>query len=590
MKDLLVYLKKYKKECILAPLFKMLEASFELFVPLVVANLIDAGILGGDKTVIYKSFALLVALGLIGLTASLTAQFFAAKAAVNFAADLRHSLFEHILKLGFPEIDKVGTSTLVTRMTSDVNQLQNGVNMILRLFLRSPFVVFGAMVMAFTIDTKSALIFLTVIIVLSFVVFGLMAINIVQVKKVQAGLEHVLARTRENLVGVRVIRAFCKEKEEYDAFSQDNNVLIKALNKAGNFSAFLNPLTFVIINLAIAGLIYFDVLQVKLGILSQGMVIALYNYMSQILVELIKLANLIVLIIKAIACGNRVSAIFDVNPSQVEGVKKSETEKEAGLGVESEAKAISDKSEAVRFEHVSLTYNSSTEESLTDIDFTVMKGETIGIIGGTGSGKSSLVGLIPRFYDATVGRVLVDGHDVKEYSFGELRKKVGVVMQKAVLFKGTIRSNLLWGDESASDSDIETAVASAQAFDVVQGKGGIDADVEQAGRNYSGGQRQRLSIARTLTLKPQILILDDSSSALDYLTDLNLRKAIGSLEYKPTVFIVSQRCASVLNADKIIVMDDGNIVGIGTHTELIENCGIYREIYESQYGKKEVSA
>lgn len=574
MKDLLVYLKKYKKECILAPLFKMLEASFELFVPLVVANLIDAGILGGDKTVIYKSFALLVALGLIGLTASLTAQFFAARAAVNFAADLRHSLFEHILGLGFPEIDKVGTSTLITRMTSDVNQLQNGVNMILRLFLRSPFVVFGAMVMAFTIDTKSALIFLAVIIVLCFVVFGLMAINIVQVKKVQAGLEHVLARTRENLDGVRVIRAFCKEKEEYDAFSEDNNVLIKALNKAGNFSAFLNPLTFAIINIAIVGLIYFDVLQVKQGILSQGMVIALYNYMSQILVELIKLANLIVLIIKAIACGNRVSAIFDVNPSQVEGVKESEAEN----------------TEAVRFEHVSLTYDSSTEESLTNIDFTVMKGETVGIIGGTGSGKSSLIGLIPRFYDATVGRVLVDGLDVKEYSFMELRKKVGVVMQKAVLFKGTIKTNLLWGDKAASDADLETAVANAQASDVVQGKGGIDAEVEQAGRNYSGGQRQRLSIARTLTLKPQILILDDSSSALDYLTDLNLRKAIGSLSYKPTVFIVSQRCASVLNADKIIVLDDGNIVGIGTHTELIENCGIYREIYESQYGKKEVSA
>ena len=579
MKDLLVYLKKYKKECILAPLFKMLEASFELFVPLVVANLIDAGILGGDKTVIYKSFALLVALGLIGLTASLTAQFFAARAAVNFAADLRHSLFEHILGLGFPEIDKVGTSTLITRMTSDVNQLQNGVNMILRLFLRSPFVVFGAMVMAFTIDTKSALIFLAVIIVLCFVVFGLMAINIVQVKKVQAGLEHVLARTRENLDGVRVIRAFCKEKEEYDAFSEDNNVLIKALNKAGNFSAFLNPLTFAIINIAIVGLIYFDVLQVKQGILSQGMVIALYNYMSQILVELIKLANLIVLIIKAIACGNRVSAIFDVKPSQVEGVKESEAEN-----------TVAENAEAVRFEHVSLTYDSSTEESLTNIDFTVMKGETVGIIGGTGSGKSSLIGLIPRFYDATVGRVLVDGLDVKEYSFMELRKKVGVVMQKAVLFKGTIKTNLLWGDKAASDADLETAVANAQASDVVQGKGGIDAEVEQAGRNYSGGQRQRLSIARTLTLKPQILILDDSSSALDYLTDLNLRKAVGSLEYKPTVFIVSQRCASVLNADKIIVLDDGNIVGIGTHTELLENCGIYREIYESQYGKKEVSA
>lgn len=590
MKDLLVYLKKYKKECILAPLFKMLEASFELFVPLVVANLIDDGILGGDKTVIYKSFALLVALGLIGLTASLTAQFFAARAAVNFAADLRHSLFEHILGMGFPEIDKVGTSTLITRMTSDVNQLQNGVNMILRLFLRSPFVVFGAMVMAFTIDTKSALIFLAVIIVLCFVVFGLMAINIVQVKKVQAGLEHVLARTRENLDGVRVIRAFCKEKEEYDAFSEDNNVLIKALNKAGNFSAFLNPLTFAIINIAIVGLIYFDVLQVKQGILSQGMVIALYNYMSQILVELIKLANLIVLIIKAIACGNRVSAIFDVKPSQVEGVKESEAENEEGLRAEAEGKATSNDSAAVRFEHVSLTYNSSTEESLTDIDFSVMKGETVGIIGGTGSGKSSLVGLIPRFYDATVGRVLVDGLDVKEYSFMDLRKKVGVVMQKAVLFKGTIKSNLLWGDKAASDADLETAVANAQASDVVQGKGGIDAEVEQAGRNYSGGQRQRLSIARTLTLKPQILILDDSSSALDYLTDLNLRKAVGSLSYKPTVFIVSQRCASVLNADKIIVLDDGNIVGIGTHTELIENCGIYREIYESQYGKKEVSA
>lgn len=589
MKNLLIYLKKYKKECILAPLFKMLEASFELFVPLVVANLIDAGILGGDRSVIYKSFVLLVALGLIGLTASLTAQFFAAKAAVNFAADLRHSLFEHILGLGFPEIDKVGTSTLVTRMTSDVNQLQNGVNMVLRLFLRSPFVVFGAMVMAFTIDTKSALIFLLVIIVLSFVVFGLMAINIVQVKKVQAGLEHVLARTRENLDGVRVIRAFCKEKEEYDAFSQDNNVLIKALNKAGNFSSFLNPLTFMIINIAIVGLIYFDVLQVKMGILSQGMVIALYNYMSQILVELIKLANLIVLVIKAIACGNRVSAIFEVKPSQVENISQEEdlynqSSTETGAADASEKGTVC---EAVRFEHVSLTYSSSGEESLTDIDFSVLKGETVGIIGGTGSGKSSLVGLIPRFYDATGGRVLVDGRDVKDYSFRALRKKVGIVMQKAVLFKGTIRTNMLWGDAKASDSQLQTAVSDAQAVDVVAGKGGLDADVEQAGKNYSGGQRQRLSIARTLTLKPQILILDDSSSALDYLTDLNLRKAINALDYNPTVFIVSQRCSSVLNADKIIVLDDGNVVGIGTHKNLLENCVIYKEIYESQYGKKE---
>lgn len=594
MKDLLVYLKNYKKECILAPLFKMLEASFELFVPLVVANLIDKGILFGDKSVIYKSFVLLVILGLVGLSASLTAQFFAAKAAVNFAADLRHSLFDHILKLGFPEIDKVGTSTLITRMTSDVNQLQNGVNMVLRLFLRSPFVVFGAMIMAFTIDTKSALIFLGVIVALSFVVFGLMIINIVQVKKVQSGLEGVLARTRENLEGVRVIRAFCKEKEEYDAFNEDNNVLIKALNKAGNFSACLNPLTFVIINGAIIGLIYFDMIQVKNGILSEGMVIALYNYMSQILVELIKLANLIVLIIKAVACGNRVSAIFDVKPSQVENKYIGESglsRKASGeSSVSSENVKALDKDEIVRFEHVSFSYGASMENSLSDIDISVKKGETVGVIGGTGSGKTSLVGMIPRFYDATEGRVFVDGIDVKDYSFEDLRRKVGIVMQKSVLFKGSIKSNLLWGDAQAEDKEVNKAIVDAQAEDVVALKGGIDATVEQGGRNYSGGQRQRLSIARTLMLKPQILILDDSSSALDYLTDLNLRKAIDSLDYKPTVFIVSQRCASVLNADKIVVMDDGKIVGMDTHEKLLKNCEVYREIYESQYGKKEVFA
>ena len=569
MKRLLIFLKDYKKECVLAPLFKMLEASFELFVPLVIAYLIDKGIVAGQKGVILKAFVLLIALGLIGLTASVTAQFFSAKAAVGFATGLRHALFEKLLSLGFPEIDKLGTGAMITRMTSDVNQLQNGVNMFLRLFLRSPFVVFGAMIMAFTIDFDSALIFLVVIIALSVVVFGLMAINVRQVKNVQSKLENVLISTRENLKGVRVIRAFCKEKEESNEFESENAALTKALNRAGNISALMNPLTYVMINCAIILLIHTDALKVAQGTMSQGTVVALYNYMSQILVELIKLANLIVLLNKTLACGNRVSSVFDIEVSQTEGDKTSQ-----------------ECDEAIRFEHVSLTYPESSEETLSDISFCVNKGETVGIIGGTGSGKSSLVHLIPRFYDATNGTVYVDGIDVKEYTFEGIRKKVGIVMQKAVLFKGSIRSNMRWANEKASDDEYLKAVSDAQAKEVVDQKGGIDGDVEPGGKNYSGGQRQRLSIARTLLGKPEILILDDSSSALDYLTDLNLRKAIKALEYKPTVLVVSQRTASIMHADKIIVLDDGHVVGMGKHDELLKTCDVYKEIYDSQYSEE----
>ena len=569
MKRLLVYLKDYKIECVLAPLFKMLEASFELFVPLVIAYLIDKGIVAGDKSVIIKAFILLLVLGLIGLTASVTAQFFSAKAAVGFATKLRHALFEKLLSLGFPEIDKLGTGAMITRMTSDVNQLQNGVNMFLRLFLRSPFVVFGAMIMAFTIDFDSAMVFLIVIIALSIVVFGLMAINVKQVKNVQSKLESVLIATRENLKGVRVIRAFCKEREESIEFENDNDMLTKALNKAGNISALMNPLTYVMINVAIITLIKIDAVKVSQGSMTQGTVVALYNYMSQILVELIKLANLIVLLNKTLACSNRVSSVFDIVPSQTDGIKDAEKS-----------------NEVIRFDHVSLEYPESGEETLSDISFAVNKGETVGIIGGTGSGKTSLVHLIPRFYDATKGTVYINGLDVKEYSFENIRKKVGIVMQKAVLFKGTIRSNMEWASKSAIEDDFLNAISDAQAVEVVEQKGGIDGEVEPGGKNFSGGQRQRLSIARTLLSKPEILILDDSSSALDYLTDLNLRKAIKNLDYNPTVLIVSQRRASIMHADKIIVLDDGNMVGIGKHEELLKTCEVYKEIYESQYSEE----
>ena len=569
MKRLLVYLKDYKIECVLAPLFKMLEASFELFVPLVIAYLIDKGIVAGDKSVIIKAFILLLVLGLIGLTASVTAQFFSAKAAVGFATKLRHALFEKLLSLGFPEIDKLGTGAMITRMTSDVNQLQNGVNMFLRLFLRSPIVVFGAMIMAFTIDFDSAMVFLIVIIALSIVVFGLMAINVKQVKNVQSKLESVLIATRENLKGVRVIRAFCKEREESIEFENDNDMLTKALNKAGNISALMNPLTYVMINVAIITLIKIDAVKVSQGSMTQGTVVALYNYMSQILVELIKLANLIVLLNKTLACSNRVSSVFDIVPSQTDGIKDAEKS-----------------NEVIRFDHVSLEYPESGEETLSDISFAVNKGETVGIIGGTGSGKTSLVHLIPRFYDATKGTVYINGLDVKEYSFENIRKKVGIVMQKAVLFKGTIRSNMEWASKSAIEDDFLNAISDAQAVEVVEQKGGIDGEVEPGGKNFSGGQRQRLSIARTLLSKPEILILDDSSSALDYLTDLNLRKAIKNLDYNPTVLIVSQRSASIMHADKIIVLDDGNMVGIGKHEELLKTCEVYKEIYESQYSEE----
>lgn len=566
MKRMMGYLKKYKKECILAPLFKMLEASFELFVPLVVANMIDKGIGANNQSVIIDSFLLLILLGVIGLTASITAQYFAARAAINYAGDVKHSLFEHLLTLGFDEIDKLGTSTMITRMTSDINQIQTGVNMVLRLLLRSPFVVFGAMIMAFTIDIKSALIFLAAIVLLGVVIGTLMALNVKQLKKVQERVDKVLGATRENLNGVRVIRAFCKEREETKEFENDNNELTKALNIAGNVSALMNPLTYVLVNAAIIGLIYLDVFQVTLGKLSVGEVVALYNYMSQILVELIKFANLCVIINKSLACSKRISAVFELKPSMIEGSQKK----------------ITDSDEAVRFEHVHLSYTGE-EEVLSDINISVRKGETIGIIGGTGSGKTSLVSLIPRFYDVSKGAVYVNGVDVRDYSFEALREKIGIVMQKAVLFKGTIRSNLLWANESALDEELAAAVKDAQGMNILEEKDGLDTEVEQGGRNFSGGQKQRLSIARTLLKKPEILILDDSSSALDYLTDLNLRKAILTQDKKQTTFIVSQRIASILHADQILVLDDGIVVGRGQHDELLKSCDVYREIYESQY-------
>lgn len=571
MKKLFVYLKDYKKECILAPLFKMLEASFELFIPLVVANLIDNGINadGGRGIVIFTSFGLLILLGFIGLAASLTAQYFAAKAAVNFAANLRHGLFSHLMKFNFTQIDKMGTSTMITRMTSDVNQLQNGVNMVLRLFLRSPFVVFGAMIMAFTIDVKLALIFVIVIIALSFVVFGIMAINIPMQRKTQGKLDTVLESVRENLYGVRVIRAFRKEGIEHENFKKNNGSLTKSLKFSSNISTLTNPLTYVLINMAIVILIDKGNVQVINGNLSSGEVIALYNYMSQILVELIKLANLIVLMNKALACAKRVTTVLE-------------------MPIEADASCVFGKNTeaVVEFEHVSMCYSEAKEESLEDINFSANKGETIGIIGGTGCGKTSLVHLITGFYKVTKGSLRLFGSDINSISKKELASKVGIVMQKAQLFNGTIRSNVTWSNKNATDEEIENAIKTAQALDVIESKGGIDAEVEQQGRNFSGGQRQRISIARTLLMKPEILILDDSSSALDYLTDLNLRKAINGLDYNPTVFIVTQRCSSVMDADKIVVLDDGKVMGIGTHEELLKTCEVYREIYDSQYSEE----
>ena len=583
MKKLLVYLKDYKKESVLGPLFKLLEATFELIVPLVMAAIIDTGVATGDKSYIMKMCMVLVLLAVIGLTCSVTAQYFAAKAAVGFATKLRHALFSHIERLSFTEMDTVGTATLITRMTSDVNQVQNGVNLVLRLFLRSPFIVFGAMVMAFTIDVKAALVFVVTIPLLSIIVFGIMLISIPLYKKVQSALDKVLGITRENLTGSRVIRAFNKEDDEKVHFNENNDLLTRAQIYVGKISALMNPLTYVIINGAIVVLVWTGAVRVDNGYITQGEVVALINYMSQILVELVKLANLIININKSIACGNRIQSIFEMQPSITDG---------SGQKVDKVQTDTADRSEeaeyAVEFSHVGLTYAGAGDESLTDIDFKVKKGETIGIIGGTGSGKSSVVNLIPRFYDVTSGFIKVDGKDVKDYPLEELRGKIGTVLQKAVLFHGTIRENLKWGNPDATEEDLNRAITVAQAKEFVDNKEGrLDFEIEQGGKNLSGGQRQRLTIARAVVKKPEILILDDSASALDFATDAALRKAIREMEGETTVFIVSQRAASIQHADRIVVLDDGKIVGLGTSEELLESCEVYQEIYNSQFKKQE---
>lgn len=569
MKKLLVYLKDYIRESILGPLFKLLEALFELFVPLVIAAIIDTGIENGDTGYIIKMCLVLVLLGFVGLAFSITAQYFAAKASVGFVSKIRHVLFGHIQSLSYSELDQIGTSTLITRMTSDMNQVQNGMNLALRLLLRSPFVVFGAMIMAFTIDVPSAMIFVYVTIVLLIVVFGIMLGSIPLYKKVQQKLDAVMTVTRENLTGVRVIRAFCKEDEETDDFINKNNELTASQKFVGKISALMNPVTYVIINLAIIRLIHTGAVRVEAGILTQGAVVALYNYMSQILVELIKLANLIINITKSIACGNRIQAVLDIKPDL-----------ESGNSSCNEG--------SVEFDHVNLRYKNAGADSLSDITFTAAKGETIGIIGGTGSGKSSLVNLIPRFYDAASGEVKVGGVNVKDMDVEQLREKIGVVPQKAVLFHGTIRENMQWGVTNASDDDIMEAIEAAQGLDVIKAKDGLDCEIEQGGKNLSGGQRQRLTIARALVKKPEILILDDSASALDFATDAALRKSLRELDYHPTVFIVSQRTSSIQHADRIIVLDDGAAVGIGTHDELMKSCSVYQEIYNSQFKKEAV--
>ena len=583
MKKLLVYLKDYKKESVLGPLFKLLEATFELIVPLVMAAIIDTGVATGDKSYIMKMCMVLVLLAVIGLTCSITAQYFAAKAAVGFATKLRHALFAHIERLSFTEMDTVGTATLITRMTSDVNQVQNGVNLVLRLFLRSPFIVFGAMVMAFTIDVKAALVFVVTIPLLSIIVFGIMLISIPLYKKVQSALDKVLGITRENLTGSRVIRAFNKEDDETVHFNENNDLLTRAQIYVGKISALMNPLTYVIINGAIVVLVWTGAVRVDNGYITQGEVVALINYMSQILVELVKLANLIININKSIACGNRIQSIFEMQPSITDG---------SGQKVDKVQTDTADRSEeaeyAVEFSHVGLTYAGAGDESLTDIDFKVKKGETIGIIGGTGSGKSSVVNLIPRFYDVTSGFIKVDGKDIKDYPLEELRGKIGTVLQKAVLFHGTIRENLKWGNPDATEEDLNRAITVAQAKEFIDNKEGrLDFEIEQGGKNLSGGQRQRLTIARAVVKKPEILILDDSASALDFATDAALRKAIREMEGETTVFIVSQRAASIQHADRIVVLDDGKIVGLGTSEELLESCEVYQEIYNSQFKKQE---
>ncbi|MCI9333907.1 MAG: ABC transporter ATP-binding protein [Lachnospiraceae bacterium] len=585
MKKLLIYLRDYKKESVLGPLFKLLEASFELIVPLVVASMIDVGIANHDRGYIIRMCLIMAALGLIGLICAVTAQYFAAKAAVGFATKLRHGLFSHIQSLSFSQMDKEGTSTLITRMTSDINQVQSGVNLVLRLFLRSPFIVFGAMIMAFTVDVKAALIFVVVIPILSVIVFGIMLISIPMFKKVQGGLDKVLGITRENLTGVRVIRAFGEEEHEILKFDEETDRLKHLQEVAGRISALMNPLTYMVINGGLIFLIYTGALQVEAGILTQGQVVALVNYMSQILVELVKLANLIITVTKAFACGNRIQNIFEIPAGMETSATSTNT---SSLEVQNGSSSPETEKGTVEFDHVSLRYYEGGEQALTDIHFKAKKGATIGVIGGTGSGKSSLVNLIPRFYDVEKGSVKVDGRDVREYPLTQLRDKIGVVMQKAVLFKGTIRENLLWGNENASDEDLWEAIKAAQAEEfVLQKRDKLDEMIEQEGRNLSGGQKQRLSIARALVKKPEILILDDSSSALDYATDAALRKSIRDLPGEITVFIVSQRASSMLHADTIIVLDDGNAAGMGTHEELLKGCEVYQEIYYSQFERKE---
>ncbi len=596
MKKLLVFMKHYKKETVLAPLFKMLEASFELLVPLVMAAIVDTGIKNADIPYIVKMGLVLVALALIGLATAATAQYFSARAAVGFAAELKHALFAHIQSMNYAETDKTGTSTLITRLTSDINQVQSGVNLVLRLFLRSPIVVFGAMIMAFTIDFKAAMIFAVTIPALSVVVFGIMLVSIPLYKKVQAALDKVLGITRENLSGVRVIRAFSREEEEREMFAGYNTALTDIQNFVGRISALMNPVTYIIVNVATIVLIYTGAVQVDENILTQGEVIALVNYMSQILVELVKLANLIITVTKAVACGNRIQTVFD-QPAGIRVYTKEEAEKETVWNAVPELKEISSEemqknraervSVKVAFEHTSLCYPGAGADSLTDIHLTVNKGETIGIIGGTGSGKSSLVQMIPRFYDATAGRILVDGKDVKTYAPEKLKEKIGIVPQKAVLFRGSIKENILWGKENASEEEIWRALSAAQAKEFVKEKDGqLEFEILQGGRNLSGGQKQRLTIARALVKQPEILILDDSASALDYATDAALRKSIKDLDPDMTVFIVSQRTASVLHADKIVVLEDGEVAGIGTHGELLETCPVYKEIHESQISRE----
>ena len=574
MKKLLVYLKGYEKETVLAPLFKMLEALFELFVPLVMAAVIDVGIGGHDRGYVIRMCLVLIALGVIGLACSITAQYFAAKAATGFSTVLRRELFAHIQSLSYTEMDNLGTSTLITRMTSDINQVQSGVNLVLRLFLRSPFIVFGAMVMAFTVDVKAAVIFVVAIPMLSVVVFGIMIWTMPLYRRVQGALDKVLGLTRENLTGVRVIRAFCLEEQEQTHFREKNECLTDMQKFVGKISGLMNPLTYIIVNGAVVVLLHTGAIRVDQGIITTGAVVALVNYMNQILVELVKLANLIINITKSVACGNRIQSVLEIPSSMKNG-------SDTNLA----------RADEVVFDHVGLTYAQAGTESLTDIDFSAKAGQTIGIIGGTGSGKSSLVNLIPRFYDATAGAVKINGKNVKDFDLETLREMVGIVPQKAVLFKGTIEDNLRWGKKDATEEELWEALETAQAAEFVRERAdGLQAKIDQGGKNLSGGQRQRLTIARALVGHPGILILDDSASALDFATDAALRKALREMKGNPIVFIVSQRTSSIRHADQIIVLDDGMLAGIGTHQELLENCPVYQEIHYSQFDRKEERA